>query len=55
MYCLNFNHYPSIIKKYSHNKYLLHSTYSNNQPKPPNNNLIICAIFFGLYYIYRKI
>jgi len=55
MYRLNFNHCPSIIKSYPNNKYLLYSTYSNNQPKPPNNDLLICAIFLGLYFIYKKI
>ena len=53
MYRLNFNKYPNINKIYLHNKYLLYSTY-NNQPIPPNNNFLICAIFVGIYYIYKK-
>lgn len=55
MYRLNFNHYSNIIKNYSNNNHLLYSTYSNKQPKPPNNDLLICAIFCGLYFIYKKI
>jgi hypothetical protein len=40
-------------QKYSHNKYLLYSTYSN-KPKPPNNDLLIYAILVGIYFTYIK-
>jgi len=54
MYRLHLNNYLNITRSYQHNKYLLYSTYSNNKPKPPNNELLIYAIFFGIYYIYKK-
>jgi hypothetical protein len=52
---LNFKDHLKFIKNYQHNKNLLYSTYSSN-PKPPNNNnILICAIFVGIYYIYKKL